>query len=186
MVEPYVNATHFGAGGSPTYLVGTETEEQPLRLQVSESNDPSDDDWVELPVPGTAGLAASDRYQRWLAWTADLAESDQPSLAAELLSPVVARDKSIRCVRVVRKPTLLLNELQENAPPPYFARVVHLEDGTASLIADQELRLSAVAISGLDPVSEDQPADDQKSGDQATSDNAGDQPSDAGSSEDNQ
>lgn len=148
--DPYLQLTHFGADGRPIYLAAGGTDQQPLRLEVSESLEPDESDWEVMDPPGSPGMAGNDRYARWLASAVLLAESEQPSLVAELLAPVLSQKTSVRSVRIVRLPTLLTTEIDDATPPPYFARVVRSDDGTTALIANQELRLSAVATGGFE------------------------------------
>ena len=96
------------------------------------------------------GFAESDRYARWLATAATLAENDQPGLVAELLLPVVQADTSIRAVRIKRLTTDLNTTLDESLPPPYVARIVR-SAGNVSLVQLQPARLSAVSPTGALP-----------------------------------
>ncbi len=161
VLRPYLQLTHFGVDDRPLYLAYGDSSEQAHRLEVTDGEiQQSDanvgwtnphfragDDSQLTIVRGLAaepGLAVSDRYARWLATAATLAESDQPSLVAELLLPALPSDGSIRGVRIVRRTTDLSTSLDDDLPPPYVARLATVA-GRPSLIRLQETRLNAIA-----------------------------------------
>ena len=133
-LAPYLRTTHFAADGRPFYLAHATPDEQPHRLQITsdrgDTTVPIDAQtkWTTVEPGGTAGLASSDRYGRWMGLVATLAQSDQPSLAAALLMPLVAADPSIDAVRIVRLPTELTTAADDSAPPVYLARVIRGAD----------------------------------------------------------
>ncbi len=149
LMRPYLQLTHFDADDRPLYLAHGDSSEQPHRLQVTTAaisdidSAEGESQWRTIAAPSPAGFAASDRYGRWLATAATLAESEQPSLVAELLLPIVQADESIQAVRIVRLPTDLNTTLDDSLPPPFTARVIR-EAGQVSLVQLQEARLSAV------------------------------------------
>ena len=172
LLRPYLQLTHFGVDDRPLYLAYGDTSEQAHRLEVTEAEIQESDANVEWTNPhfrssdesqltivgGLAagpGLAVSDRYARWLATAATLAESDQPSLVAELLLPLLPTDGSIRGVRIVRRMTDLNTTLDDNLPPPYVGRLATV-DGRTSLIRLQETRLNAIAGDPESEVNESQ------------------------------
>lgn len=142
---PYLRSTHFAADGRRFYLAHGTPDEQPHRLQYTTiaANQPIDSttEWKTVKPSGIPGLASSDRYQRWMILAATLAESDQPSLAAALLLPLVQQDESISAIRVVRLPTELTTAADDSLPPPYLARVVRGE-GQIRLVSIQSGRLT--------------------------------------------
>lgn len=161
VLRPYLQSTHFGVDDRPLYLAYGDTSEQAHRLEVTDAEIQESDANVEWTNPhfrssddsqltivgglsAGPGLAVSDRYARWLSTAATLAESDQPSLVAELLLPVLPSDGSIRGVRIVRRTTDLNTTLDDNLPPPYVARIATVSGRTA-LIRLQETRLNAIA-----------------------------------------
>jgi hypothetical protein len=152
--SPYLRSTHFAADGRPFYLAHATPDEQPHRLQTASGGDEKtltidlQTKWTTIEPGGGAGLAASDRYGRWMGLVATLAQSDQPSLAASLLMPLVSGDDSIDAVRIVRFPTELTTATDDAAPPVYLARVVRGSDGV-SLVSIQSKRLTT---SGRQPV----------------------------------
>jgi hypothetical protein len=161
LLRPYLQLTHFGVDDRPLYLAYGDTSEQAHRLEVTEAEIQQSDasvEWMnphfrasddsQLTIVGgwaaEPGLAVSDRYARWLSTAATLAESEQPSLVAELLLPVLRSDGSLRGVRIVRRTTDLNTTLDENLPPPFVARIATVA-GRRSLIRLQETRLNAIA-----------------------------------------
>lgn len=147
----YLRPTHFAADGRPFYLAHATPDEQPHRLQIASGRDgaleiDNQTQWTTVEPAGSPGLAASDRYARWMTLAATLAEADRPSLAAALLMPLVAEDDSIDAVRIIRLPTQLTTTVQDAAPPVYLARVIRetSESGPASvrLVAVQSKRLT--------------------------------------------
>lgn len=170
LLRPYLQLTHFGVDDRPLYLAYGDSSEQAHRLEVTDAEIQQSDANVEWTNPhfrssddsrltivgGLAaqpGLAVSDRYSRWLSTAATLAESDQPSLVAELLLPVLPQDGSIRGVRIVRRVTDLNTTLDDNLPPPYAARISTVA-GRTSLIRLQETRLNAIADDSESEVNE--------------------------------
>ena len=151
VLKPYLQLTHFDADDRPVYLTHLTPSEQSHRLQFTDQRinsvdvaDQGEVDWQTMEPPGYPGLAESDRYGRWLATAATLAENDQPSVTAELLAPVVRADRSIQAIRIIRISNHLNTELDDTLQPPYAARVIRRGDDVA-LIELQEARLSAVA-----------------------------------------
>ncbi|MCO8121469.1 hypothetical protein NHH03_06955 [Stieleria sp. TO1_6] len=149
-LTPYLRATHFSADGRPFYLAHATADEQPHRLQVATGLSSSDSNpvvidletqWTTVQPGGIPGLAAADRYRRWMLLVATLAQSDRPSLAAALLMPLVAADESIDAVRIVRLPTELTTAEDDAAPPVYLARVVR-EGDQVRLVSIQSKRLT--------------------------------------------
>ncbi len=146
LLRPYLEITHFDAGGAPVYLAHGQSDEQAHRLEFSRSdinnNEAADSQqaWTAFDFEGLPGLARGDRRGRLLSTAATLAENEQASLVAELLWPFVKSDESIRAIRIVRLPT----ELHEDLPPPYVARVIRRGD-ELSLVQLQSGRLSATA-----------------------------------------
>lgn len=142
---PYLRSTHFAADGRRYYMAHGTPDEQPHRLQYATLDDQqaidSNTNWETVKPSGIPGLASSDRYQRWMILTATLAESDQPSLAAALLLPLVKQDDSIDVIRVIRLPTELTTAADDSAPPPYVARVVRDENQTR-IVSIQSPRLT--------------------------------------------
>ncbi|MEM6473612.1 MAG: hypothetical protein AAF802_28900, partial [Planctomycetota bacterium] len=140
---PLLRTTHFAADGRNFYLAHATPDEQVHRLQVAEAGNAADSrfvfdvatQWTTIQ-PGSwsreskeetvasAGLGASDRYHRWMVTAAALSESDQPSLAAMMLVPMVQNLDNIDAVRIVRLPTQLTTAADDSAPPAYVARAV--------------------------------------------------------------
>lgn len=145
--SPYLRSTHFAADGRPFYLAHATPDEQPHRLQFASRGDGKSlsidlqTKWTTIDPGGAAGLAASDRYGRWMGLVATLAQSDQPSLAAGLLMPLVSADDSIDAIRIIRFPTELTTATDDAAPPVYLARVVRGSEGV-SLVSIQSKRLT--------------------------------------------
>lgn len=162
---PYLRSTHFAADGRPFYLAHASPDEQPHRLQYASSQDqrPVEIDtqtqWTTIEPAGSPGLGASDRYGRWMGLISTLAQTDQPSLAASLLLPLVSADESIDAVRIIRLPTELTTGAQDAAPPVYLAKVVR-ERNQVNLVAIQSKRLTT-----YERTASDQPATVQPSGD---------------------
>ncbi|MCC9601337.1 hypothetical protein LOC67_12345 [Stieleria sp. JC731] len=146
-LAPYLRSTHFAADGRRFYLAHATADEQPHRLQVAAANPrgPFEIDyqtkWTTVDPSGIPGLAASDRYAKWMALAATLSESDQRSLAAALLMPLVRSDKTIAAVRIVRLPTQLTTAEQDAAGPAYLARVVR-DENQVSLVSIESKRLT--------------------------------------------
>ncbi|KAA5543688.1 hypothetical protein FYK55_10855 [Roseiconus nitratireducens] len=154
LLSPYLRTTHFAADGRPFYLAHATPDEQPHRLQVATLSGTSNrldatTPWRTIEPDGPAGFASSDRYHRWMALAATLNGSEQPSLAAALLLPLVRSDESIDAVRIVRLPTELTSAVEDAAAPPYLARVVR---------EDQEIRLVAVQADRLTTFPRDEKA----------------------------
>ena len=139
----YLRPMQFSADDAPVFLAsGTETD-QTLRLDFQPKTQP---DPVPLTSEFTPGLAADDRQQRFLASISLLAEAGQDSLVAELLVPVIAdRVEPGGTVTLRREPTLLTNALQDEAPPPYQARVIDSNLGP-QLLRIQPKEQLAIAI----------------------------------------
>ena len=138
---PYIRSTHFAADGRPFYLAHGTPDEQPHRLEFASRGDQPvlridpQTRWTTVEPSGSPGLASWDRYGRWMALVATLAQSDQPSLAAALLMPLVSEDETIDAIRIVRLPTQLTTAAEDAAPPVYLARVVR---------ANEEIRLVSI------------------------------------------
>ncbi|TWU02800.1 hypothetical protein [Stieleria varia] len=143
---PYLESTHFAAGGRPYYLAHGDPDEQPHRLQVSTSSSAVNDEslWSTVEPFGAPGMAGNDRYARWFATAATLAEAEQPSLVAQLLLPIVESDDSIAAIRIVRLPTQLTTAVDDSQPPPYVARVAR-KNGRVSLVQLQASRLTTMS-----------------------------------------
>lgn len=170
VLQPYLRPSHFSADDRPVYLTYGDADDQPHRIEVTTDRVTgvanSDDLAWRLVGPAetsgfasTPGLAVSDRVARWLSTVAMLAENDQPSLVADLLLPVVAKQRSIQGVRIVRYPTDL-NDIHVGVTVPYLARVVR-EQSKVSLVQLKESRLSAqprVSAFRFDPTQADQVA----------------------------
>ena len=161
--------THFGVDDRPLYLAYGNASERPHRLEVTRADLQHFDSEVEWTNPhfrendesrltivrgpaAAAGLAISDRYARWLATAATLAETEQPSLVAELLLPVLGQDDSIRGVRIIRRPTDLASTL-ETEDTPYVARVIR-GASEISLVQLKPTRLNAIADRPEEPADE--------------------------------
>lgn len=146
-LSPYLRSTHFAADGRPFYLAHGTADEQPHRLQFASADDSKmlqidlQTRWTTIEPGSVPGLAASDRYRRWMGLVATLAQSDQPSLAAALLMPLVSADDSIDAVRIIRLPTELTTAAEDAAPPVYLARVIR-EDSGVRLVSVQSKRLT--------------------------------------------
>ena len=143
-LSPYLRPTHFAADGRPLYMTHGTADERPHRLQfaiLGDSHQSIDSvaDWTTIEPKGMAGLAYSDRYARWVSLVATLAESDQPSMAANLLLPLVSSDQSIDLVRIIRMQTELTTEFEPDVT--YIARIVRNGDRT-QLIAVESQRLT--------------------------------------------
>lgn len=150
---PVLRTTHFGADGRPFYLAQGSSDEQPHRLQfatnpVSGSTLKIDaqTEWTTVEPSGLSGFASNDHYRRWMSLVATLAESDQPSLAAALLMPLVdhqseSNSPRIDAVRIVRLPTQLTTAVEDAAPPAYVARVVR-NGKDVRLVSIQPTRLT--------------------------------------------
>jgi len=152
VLQPYLRPTHFSADDRPVYLTHGDADDQPHRIEMTTDRvtgvATSDDlKWRVIgPAQGggfasTPGLAVSDRVARWLSTAAMLAENDQPSLVADLILPVVAKQPAIKGIRIVRYPTDL-NDVNTDVAVPYLARVVR-DQGRVSLVQLKESRLSA-------------------------------------------
>jgi hypothetical protein len=164
-LSPYLRSTHFAADGRPFYLAHATPDEQPHRLQFTTIGDggtatiDSQTQWTTVEPGGLAGLAASDRYGRWMRLVATLAQSDQPSLAAALLMPLVSADSSIDAVRIIRLPTELTTAADDAAPPVYLARVVRADDSVRLVsIVSKRLTTSARAPTATPPAETDSDA----------------------------
>ncbi len=147
LLTPYLRATHFAADGRRFYLAHATPDEQPHRLQVARENefasfevDPRTE-WTTVEPGGIPGLAGHDRYARWIALIAMLAESDRTSLAATLLLPLVDEEPQVDAVRVVRLPTQLTTVADDSRGPVFLARVVRNE-GSVKLVSIQPKRLT--------------------------------------------
>lgn len=127
-VEPYLQLFHFGADDRPVYLAHGAPTEQPHRIEWSRSTSPRPDEWEAWDVKAQPGLAAQDRIARFTAALATLAETEQPSLIAEMLLPIVQQNKLVNQIRIRRLPTELTTVVDDAAPPPYVARVVRSGD----------------------------------------------------------
>lgn len=144
---PYLRSTHFSADGRPFYLAHATPDERPHRLQYASGGTDGEvvidyqTEWTTVDPSGIPGLASSDRYGRWMALVATLAQSDRPSLAAALLMPLVSADDSIDAIRVIRLPTELTTAEEDAAPPVYLARVVR-GAGSVRLVSIGSKRLS--------------------------------------------
>jgi hypothetical protein len=150
VVDPYLRMTHFAADGRPFYLAQGTADEQPHRLQVASGNAGDgaasfeidvQTEWTNVEPTGVPGLAASDRYERWMRLVAALAEADRHSLAATMLMPLIVDDPSIDAVRIVRLPTELTTVADDAAPPVYLARVVRRGD-VVRLVSIESKRLT--------------------------------------------
>ncbi len=147
LLTPYLRATHFSADGRRFYLAHATPDEQPHRLQVAGANEfPSFEvdprtEWTTVEPAGIAGLAIQDRYARWMALAAMLAESDRTSLTATLLLPLVDDDSQIDAVRVVRLPTQLTTVADDSRGPVFLARVIR-DDDAVKLVSIQPKRLT--------------------------------------------
>ncbi|WP_143543673.1 hypothetical protein [Rhodopirellula sp. MGV] len=146
-LAPYLRGTHFAADGRRFYLAHATPDEQPHRLQVASTKPrvpltiDSQTEWTTVDPSGIPGLAAWDRYNKWMTLAATLSESDQRSLAAALLMPLIRADKTIGAVRIVRLPTQLTTAEQDAAGPAYLARVVR--DGEQiNLVSIESQRLT--------------------------------------------
>lgn len=129
-LTPYLRSTHFAAEGRRFYLAHATPDEQPHRLQYATRNefasfevDPRTQ-WTTVQPEGYAGLASHDHYARWMTLIATLAESEQPSLAAALLLPLVEENDEIDAVRIVRLPTQLTTIAEDSRGPVFLARVI--------------------------------------------------------------
>ncbi|NND96901.1 MAG: hypothetical protein HKN47_06180 [Pirellulaceae bacterium] len=154
LLHPYLQATHFRVDGDPIYLSHGERSEQPLRLQfagVAQSQDASADgqtireatQWTSVGPLGVSGMAANDRYARWMSTLVTLAENDQPSLVAEMLLPLLRNNSSVYAVRIIRLPTELSTVADDALPPPFIAKVNRQGD-SVSLIRLAEERMSTM------------------------------------------
>ncbi|MEO1614246.1 MAG: hypothetical protein AAFV88_00265 [Planctomycetota bacterium] len=152
VASPYLRGTHFAADGRPFFLAHGTPDEQPHRLQVADSGDSVGSqfvfdvttDWKNVQPDFFPGLAASDRYQRWIVTAATLAATDQPSLAAMMLQPLLQKNPSNDAARIIRLPTQLTTAEQDAAPPVYLARVVR-DDEQLDLISIESPRLTTQA-----------------------------------------
>ncbi|MCD0458838.1 hypothetical protein [Roseiconus lacunae] len=148
-LTPYLRGTHFAADGRRFYLAHATPDEQPHRLQVASADANGqfvidrETRWTTIEPSGPSGLAASDRYAKWMTLAATLSESDQRSLAAQLLLPLVKADESIAAVRIVRLPTQLTTAEQDAMGPAYLARVVRNKNGV-KLVAIESRRLTTM------------------------------------------
>ena len=144
---PYIRSTHFAADGRPFYLAHDTPDEQPHRLQFASRGDKeslvidTQTEWTTIEPVGVPGLGSWDRYGRWVTLAATLAESEQSSLVAALLLPLVSADESIDAVRIVRLPTQLTTVAEDTAPPVYLARVARTS-GRVDLVSVPAKRLS--------------------------------------------
>src|SRR6056297_562550 len=145
LVQPYLRATRFDIDDRPIYLTHDDRSDQPMRIQVSDSVSPSEDSWRTIEPPGTAGLAGSDRYHRWLATAVLLQDSEQPGLVAELLLGFVRSHPDARSVRIVLLPTDLTTVVDDAGAAAYVARVARGGD-RVSLVHVPPAAESAVAI----------------------------------------
>ena len=151
--SPYLRSTHFAADGRSFYLAHGNSDEQPHRLQVT-TLEPGASvtgpgiEWKTIEPKGVAGLAESDRYGRWMALSASLAQSDQSSLAAALIGPMIEGDASIDAIRIIRLPTMLTTVEDDANAVAYLARVVR-DDGQWRLVSVQPKRLTT-SIRGED------------------------------------
>jgi hypothetical protein len=147
LLTPYLRATHFSADGRRFYLAHATPDEQPHRLQVARANEfPSFEvdprtEWTTVEPAGIPGLASQDRYARWMALAAMLAESDRTSLTATLLLPLVDDESQIDAVRVVRLPTQLTTVADDSRGPVFLARVIRDND-SVKLVSIQPKRLT--------------------------------------------
>ncbi|MEO1526251.1 MAG: hypothetical protein AAFX06_12500 [Planctomycetota bacterium] len=150
---PYLRMTHFSADGRPFYLAHGNSDEQPHRLQVATlpkgvAATDSSIEWTTIEPAGTAGLAESDRYARWMALADTLAASEQSSLAAAILGPMVKTDASIDLIRVLRLPTMLTTVEDDANAVAYLARVVR--DGDATRLVSVQSRRLTTSVRGED------------------------------------
>ncbi len=120
----YQQTLHLDADKRAFYLAHGGTNEQPHRIQWTDSLDPSEDDWKPLVPNTTAGLAASDRMARFLSIAAQWSQEERASEVATLLRPLVLKEPNAKSVRIIRLPTGLTTVVDDAAPPPYVARVV--------------------------------------------------------------
>ena len=151
LLHPYLRAPHFGADDRPVYLTHGESLQQPHQLQITTAEGNPDrireSQWQAVDSLGgnaQPGLAASDRMARYLSTVALLSDNEQPSLAAELLLPIVVKDNSITAIRVIRFPTDL-TDVNTGITPVYQASVIRSDDSVA-LIQLRDQRLSAEAL----------------------------------------
>ena len=132
IARPYCDTAHFRVDSGPLTLSG----EEPLRfvrLQVLESG--FGESWKTIEPKGLPRLGEHDRYARLMRLVVMLAESEQPSLIAELLLPIVSRNSQVTSVRVVN--------LKELDAAIYNARVSR-RDGSALLIQVPARRLGTM------------------------------------------
>ena len=149
---PYLRSTHFGADGRPFYLAHATPDEQPHRLQYATADANGEltidrhTEWTTIEPIGTSGLATSDRYHRWMALVGTLSQSDQPSLAAALLTPLVRSELEIDAIRLIRLPTELTTAEEDAAGPVYLARVIRRGD-QVQMVAIESDRLTTYSRS---------------------------------------
>ena len=117
-LRPYCQATHFRIDGEPIHLTGGSDLESAFRVQVKRHGSQQRDSWKTIQPTGIAGLGGNDRYQRWVTTLLTLVEADQPSLVAELLLPVAARDERIVAIRIIR-----VDGSENEVLPVYVAEV---------------------------------------------------------------
>ena len=147
LLNPYLQATHFEADDRPVYLAYGDPSEQPHRLQITTDSvvdiDSADKaTWESAGPEPSGGMAVSDRVARWLSTAAMLADEEQPSLVAELLLPIVEKNRSVAAIRILRL-TTDLSEINAEPQSPYVARVVRSENGAVSLVRLTPSRLAA-------------------------------------------
>lgn len=145
LLLPYFQLTHFGADDRPVYLAHGEKSEQPHRMEWTASDHPGENDWIPLLPASTPGLAVSDRLHRYLAKAASLADAEKSSVVANLIMPVVRFHPDTKLVRIIRLPTELTTIIDDAAPPPYIARVIHV-DPAPSVDGANDNRIEVIRI----------------------------------------
>ncbi len=148
LLAPYQHTLHLDANQNTFYLAHGGTDEQPHRIQWTDSLDPSGDDWKPLVPETTAGLAASDRMARFLAAAAQWSDEERSSEVAALVRPFVLKEPNAIFVRIVRLPTELTTVVDDAAPPPYVARVIR-SPGSVDLVQIKPARfVTTPSVSG--------------------------------------
>ncbi|MEM6978836.1 MAG: hypothetical protein AAF539_04145 [Planctomycetota bacterium] len=145
--RPYWQATHFGIEEAPVFLASGDVIEQPLALAIS---DPSFNDAEPLLPMVIGGSGPDDRQQRFLRAMAALVEADQSSLIAEWLLPLIntstvaPTSSQETVVTLLREPTLLSTIEDDEAQPPYQARII-FNGESIGLVQLRSPRLTATA-----------------------------------------
>jgi hypothetical protein len=151
--NPYLQAAHFAADEVPLAIATGGKEEQTLRLMVSDATFQKNRDMFAEPI---AGGGADDRQQRFLRTIVVLTDSDQSSMIAELVQPMLpALESNEEIITVMREPTVISDAADDEASSPYQAKVIRDGDDF-SLIQLRERRLTATAVKG-DSVATGQP-----------------------------